>query len=54
MLLGHASESLAAVGEGIEAGRVGLDPAAERLGSKVGGRGECVLGMQVKDHSAGN
>ena len=29
MLLRHASESLAAFGEGIEAGRVGLDPAAE-------------------------
>ena len=29
MLLRHASESLAALGEGIEAGRVGLDPAAE-------------------------
>ena len=29
MLLRHASESLAAIGEGIEAGRVGLDPAAE-------------------------
>ncbi len=29
MLLRHASESLAALGEGIEAGHVGLDPAAE-------------------------
>jgi uncharacterized protein (TIGR03086 family) len=29
MLLRHASESLAAIGEGIEAGRVGLLPAAE-------------------------
>jgi uncharacterized protein (TIGR03086 family) len=29
MLLRHASESLAALGECIEAGRVGLDPAAE-------------------------
>ena len=29
MLLRHASESLAAFGEGIEAGRVALDPAAE-------------------------
>ena len=29
MLLRHACESLAALGEGIEAGRVGLDPAAE-------------------------
>jgi uncharacterized protein (TIGR03086 family) len=29
MLLRHASESLAAFGEGIHAGRVGLDPAAE-------------------------
>jgi uncharacterized protein (TIGR03086 family) len=29
MLLRHASESLAAFGEGIEAGHVGLDPAAE-------------------------
>src|ERR1700730_12062559 len=29
MLLRHASESLAAIGEGIEGGRVGLDPAAE-------------------------
>jgi hypothetical protein len=29
MLLRHASESLAAIGEGIEAGRVGLRPAAE-------------------------
>ena len=29
MLLRHASESLAAICEGIEAGRVGLDPAAE-------------------------
>ncbi len=29
MLLRHACESLAAFGEGIEAGRVGLDPAAE-------------------------
>jgi hypothetical protein len=29
MLLRHASESLAAIGEGIEAGRVDLDPAAE-------------------------
>src|SRR5260370_23093743 len=29
MLLRHACESLAACGEGIEAGRVGLDPAAE-------------------------
>jgi uncharacterized protein (TIGR03086 family) len=29
MLLRHASESLAALGEGIETGRVGLDPAAE-------------------------
>ncbi len=29
MLLRHASESLAAIGEGIEAGRVGLNPAAE-------------------------
>jgi uncharacterized protein (TIGR03086 family) len=29
MLLRHASESLAALSEGIEAGRVGLDPAAE-------------------------
>ena len=29
MLLRHASESLAAFGAGIEAGRVGLDPAAE-------------------------
>jgi uncharacterized protein (TIGR03086 family) len=29
MLLRHTSESLAAIGEGIEAGRVGLDPAAE-------------------------
>jgi uncharacterized protein (TIGR03086 family) len=29
MLLRHASESLAACGEGIETGRVGLDPAAE-------------------------
>jgi uncharacterized protein (TIGR03086 family) len=29
MLLGHACESLAAFSEGIEAGRVGLDPAAE-------------------------
>ena len=29
MLLRHASESLAAIGEGIEAGRIGLDPAAE-------------------------
>jgi len=29
MLLRHASESLAAFGEGIEAGRVGLDPAVE-------------------------
>ena len=28
-LLRHACESLAAFGEGIEAGRVGLDPAAE-------------------------
>jgi uncharacterized protein (TIGR03086 family) len=30
MLLRHASESLAATGEGIETGRVGLDPAAEQ------------------------
>jgi uncharacterized protein (TIGR03086 family) len=29
MLLRHASESLAAIGEGIKAGHVGLDPAAE-------------------------
>ena len=29
MLLRHASESLAAIAEGIEAGRVGLDPAIE-------------------------
>jgi uncharacterized protein (TIGR03086 family) len=29
MLLRHASESLAAIGEGIEAGRIGLHPAAE-------------------------
>jgi len=29
MLLRHACESLAAFGEGIDAGRVGLDPAAE-------------------------
>ncbi len=29
MLLRHASESLAALNEGIEGGRVGLDPAAE-------------------------
>src|SRR5690349_2663760 len=29
MLLRHASESLAAFGEGIEAGRIGLNPAAE-------------------------
>jgi uncharacterized protein (TIGR03086 family) len=29
MLLRHATESVAAIGEGIEAGRVGLDPAAE-------------------------
>jgi uncharacterized protein (TIGR03086 family) len=29
MLLWHASESLAAITEGIETGRVGLDPAAE-------------------------
>jgi uncharacterized protein (TIGR03086 family) len=29
MLLRHAGESLAAIGEGIEAGRLGLDPAAE-------------------------
>ena len=29
MLLRHACESLAAFGEGIEAGRIGLDPAAE-------------------------
>ena len=29
MLLRHASESLGAISEGIEAGRVGLDPAAE-------------------------
>lgn len=29
MLLRHASESLAAIGEGIEAGHVDLDPAAE-------------------------
>ncbi|HEY2312453.1 MAG TPA: maleylpyruvate isomerase N-terminal domain-containing protein, partial [Streptosporangiaceae bacterium] len=29
MLLRHASESVAAISEGIEAGRVGLDPAAE-------------------------
>jgi len=29
MLLWHACESLAAFGEGIEAGRVGLDPAAQ-------------------------
>ena len=29
MLLRHASESLAAIGEGIEAGRVALEPAAE-------------------------
>jgi uncharacterized protein (TIGR03086 family) len=29
MLLRHACESLAAIGEGIEAGRVDLDPAAE-------------------------
>jgi uncharacterized protein (TIGR03086 family) len=29
MLLRHASESVAAFGEGIETGRVGLDPAAE-------------------------
>ena len=29
MLLQHSCESLAAIGEGIEAGRVGLDPAAE-------------------------
>jgi uncharacterized protein (TIGR03086 family) len=29
MLLRHACESLTALGEGIEAGRVGLDPAAE-------------------------
>jgi uncharacterized protein (TIGR03086 family) len=29
MLLRHACESLAACGEGIEAGRIGLDPAAE-------------------------
>jgi uncharacterized protein (TIGR03086 family) len=29
MLLRHASESVAAIGEGIEAGRVGLNPAAE-------------------------
>src|ERR1700688_2308544 len=29
MLLRHASESLAALAEGIETGRVGLDPAAE-------------------------
>ncbi len=29
MLLRHTSESLAAIGEGIEAGHVGLDPAAE-------------------------
>ncbi len=28
MLLRHASESLAAIGEGIESGHVGLDPAA--------------------------
>ncbi len=32
MLLRHACESLAAFGEGIEAGRVGLDPAAEDAG----------------------
>jgi uncharacterized protein (TIGR03086 family) len=32
MLLRHASESLAAFGEGIEAGRVGLDPSAEAGG----------------------
>jgi hypothetical protein len=29
MLLRHTSESLAAIGEGIEAGRAGLEPAAE-------------------------
>jgi uncharacterized protein (TIGR03086 family) len=29
MLLRHASESLAAISEGIQAGRIGLDPAAE-------------------------
>jgi uncharacterized protein (TIGR03086 family) len=29
MLLRHASESLAAIGEGVETGRVGLHPAAE-------------------------
>jgi uncharacterized protein (TIGR03086 family) len=29
MLLRHACESLAAIGEGLEAGRIGLDPAAE-------------------------
>src|SRR6266567_2865478 len=29
MLLRHASESLAAIGEGVGTGRVGLDPAAE-------------------------
>ena len=29
MLLRHASESLAAIGEGIETGRIGLGPAAE-------------------------
>jgi uncharacterized protein (TIGR03086 family) len=29
MLLRHASESLAVIGEGIETGRIGLDPAAE-------------------------
>ena len=29
MLLRHASESLAAIAEGLETGRVGLDPAAE-------------------------
>jgi uncharacterized protein (TIGR03086 family) len=32
MLLRHACESLAAIAEGIEAGRVGLDPAAEDAG----------------------
>jgi uncharacterized protein (TIGR03086 family) len=32
VLLRHASESLAAIGEGIRTGRVGLDPAAEDAG----------------------
>ena len=35
MLLRHASESLAALGEGIEAGRAGMDP--RRRGRRRGG-----------------